>query len=217
MDNFITKERSLCIKGVAIILMLIHHCFGFPEWYYISIKYVELDIVLYGIKFTTKICVAIFAFITGWGFAYTSNKSIYSSIKRIKNLLMKYWFVMMLILLLAIITGFRYQDKYVFLLELFGLYTPIMIFGWYVYFYILSMLFLPLVYHFFNDLKLTLIIAFISLLISEKIYLIIHNNILRDVIAHFLFYFPIIVLGYLMAYHNLYSKIFEKNLNYQKI
>ena len=70
MEKGLTKEHSLLLYGVAILLMVCHHLFGFPERLhtaYISIgqfygRDIEFAFGVFG-----KMCVAIYAFISGYG------------------------------------------------------------------------------------------------------------------------------------------------------
>lgn len=69
---------TLLIKGVAIILMVANHLFPIPEWIfpenqYISISIGSKSIAAYFGGFS-KICVGIFAFLTGIGLYYTYNR-----------------------------------------------------------------------------------------------------------------------------------------------
>ena len=37
--NYIEKEATNYIKGIAIVLMFFHHFFTFPEWYIEGVSY----------------------------------------------------------------------------------------------------------------------------------------------------------------------------------
>ena len=71
--NYIEKEATNYIKGIALILMFVHHFFTFPKRYINGISYPYLS------KFATlmcaplKICVPVFAFLTGY-FYYFSKR-----------------------------------------------------------------------------------------------------------------------------------------------
>ena len=75
------KKSTLLIKGIAIILMVCNHLFPIPEWIYpenqfISIPLGSKTLAAYVGGFS-KICVAIFALLTGIAMYYTySQKSI---------------------------------------------------------------------------------------------------------------------------------------------
>lgn len=64
------KSYYTFVKGIAIILMIIHHSFGFPDDYIVGISYPDLTGIVEYIRNSTKICVPIFVFLTGGGFAF---------------------------------------------------------------------------------------------------------------------------------------------------
>ncbi len=67
----LSKRDSDIIKGIAIILMYVHHFFCFPTWYVDGISYPQLTGFAEFFRFPTKICVPVFAFLTG----YVYNKN----------------------------------------------------------------------------------------------------------------------------------------------
>ncbi len=70
---FYGKNESKIINGVAIILMMIHHFFGFPNWllpnnsfeYIFPIEQTSIPQILANFG---KICVSIYAFNSGFIF-----------------------------------------------------------------------------------------------------------------------------------------------------
>ena len=81
MNYIFDKQSTLHIKGLAIILMVCNHLFPIPEWIYpdnqyISIPLADKSLAAY-IGGFSKICVAIFALLTGIAMYHTySKKSI---------------------------------------------------------------------------------------------------------------------------------------------
>lgn len=63
MERIFTKENSLEVKGVAILLMLAFHLFGFPERIpVISIEWIGSPVIK-----AFQICVPLFLFLGGYG------------------------------------------------------------------------------------------------------------------------------------------------------
>lgn len=96
-----TKENSLSLKGAAILMMLWHHCF-------LSGRYKGFQILFYPFSQTQveqiaaffKICVPLFAFISGYGLLQTVLKGKDPVrcdsrwvLNRLYRLLKNYWFV----------------------------------------------------------------------------------------------------------------------------
>ena len=105
------KDASQALKGIAIILMLIHHlfCFGRPDAYTISFfPFTKTQIV----EFATfsKICVSLFALISGYGLflSYRNKKNSdpqWVALRYLKTY-SGYWFVFVLcVVVLQILTG----------------------------------------------------------------------------------------------------------------
>lgn len=71
VDNFISKNNSLIIKGIAIIMMVIHHRFTFPDRTYsggyTSIYIVNNIPIEYYLGQVGKVCVSMFLFIGEYG------------------------------------------------------------------------------------------------------------------------------------------------------
>lgn len=101
------KEETLICKGIAIIMMYIHHLFYPIDWY----QEYPLDLMFLNeyqitqIAYLGKICVAIFVFLTGYGYAKSQKlKQLsyeVSVCKRLVRLLTGFWFVF----ILALISG----------------------------------------------------------------------------------------------------------------
>lgn len=78
------KDKTLIIKGVAIIFMMLLHCYS-NELY---LK--ELDFshdLLVKIHDVFKICVGIFVFMVGYGYNFSKTKDFRYSLNHIKKLL----------------------------------------------------------------------------------------------------------------------------------
>lgn len=112
--NF-SKDETLCIKALAILLMLLHHLFTFPEKLTDGASFTNLYTMSDGrtIEYLFgnygKLCVALFMMLSGYGMycSYKNNKdNITSSIaKRIKGVYIKYWQVFIIFVPLGLLLG----------------------------------------------------------------------------------------------------------------
>ena len=77
MKAVFTTEDTKKIKGFAIILMILHHCFLSPERYEGQTVIFEpfSEELFNSVTLTMKICVAIFAFISAYGITLSYKKS----------------------------------------------------------------------------------------------------------------------------------------------
>lgn len=107
--------NSNCLKGVAIIMLLIHHCFQYPSRYKgQDLTFLIPEHILNTVALSFKICVCLFAFISAYGMTkkmmsipdsdrrtlHVSVKNIISS--RIIKLLGSFIFVFLLVDLFAL-------------------------------------------------------------------------------------------------------------------
>lgn len=117
-----TKKDSRALKGVAILMMMWHHCFlpGRFEAYRINFFPFQQSQVV-NIAVFCKICVSLFTFISGYGlyFAYQKKKAAGEHtgnwlVKRLVKMLSSYWFVVVLSWIVCMIIDRRPYHFYQF-------------------------------------------------------------------------------------------------------
>ena len=193
-------------------MMITHHLFGFPDWIIINNPFYELTIfhipIWLSIGKFCKICVSIFAFISGMGIYLsfrskeTNKKRIYYVFQKIIKLLIIYELSYVCFILPILLLFRKYSINEVidnFLI----LKSSIVYTNWYITFYVEAIL-----------------IALLHYILPIK------ENFVRDIILCFLFpiilniffpnnifghYFPVFMLGYLFSKHNIFSA-FEKKI-----
>ncbi len=108
-ETFISLKDSQNLYGIAILLMIFHHCFCIPDrlgYNYIPVFFnFEMEARL---AYLGKLCVAIYAFVTGYALAQKRNpekdliKHVYHDIKTsicmLIKLYSKLWFVCLVFL-----------------------------------------------------------------------------------------------------------------------
>lgn len=142
-NTAISFNDGLIIKALAIIMMVCHHSFGFKAYYVNPPAYLDAALV-YPLAHCLKMCVPIFAFLTGWTYCRHQDKSFAYSAKKIVTLLLDYWMVVLPISLFAFaFCGYSYSG--IFVWELIpACPRQLMIHTWYIWFYILMMLVFPI-------------------------------------------------------------------------
>lgn len=116
-DVLISKRNSLIIRGGAILLMLIHHLFYSP-----ASRELYDDVIVSGIGLVnqlgifSKVCVAIFVFLSGYGLVVSTPKDV--SLKdfylhRFKKLYLNYWYIWLLFVPVSVfVFGRTFADAY---------------------------------------------------------------------------------------------------------
>ena len=205
----ITREFVLIVKGIAIFLMVLHHSFGFPKWYISQITYPELAQYVPAIAASTKICVAIFAFLTGWLYFSHKDKSFRYSKKKIILFLSSYWMnVLLLAIIAALFCDFRPDVKSLFFEFLPIKNHPLMIFSWYVIFYIWTMLCLPLVANILRGINKFSAIFFICLGSIFVFWLFKGSTLFAPIGIGYLYtWFPCVLAGYVFAKFQIFEKV----------
>lgn len=206
--GFLSKQATSALKGIAIMLMLFHHLFTFPTYWVGGTTIPLLENVAQYLCWPTKLCVGLFAFLTGWGYAFTKRKTIAYSLKKILHVYTRYWVVFAALLAVCLISGCfepKWQDV---LLEIAALRRPIMYFAWYVPFYAIAMLLLPLltrVKNFIADVIFVLILPLVGSFVLMKGFERLSLPICAELCSYLFSYFPCVALGYLMAKWRLIS------------
>ena len=206
---------SKAIKGVAIILMVAHHCFGFPAWYIQGVNY--SNVVILGVPMSTwimnstDICVSLFAFLTGWAYFFNQKKTLKYSLGKIVNFLKYYWFILLLIFVPAAVMLAKYvPTAKEILMNLFALKTNFVSFAWYVYFYIFTMLTLPFVTKLFRDkilFNFLFAVVYCVALYNLVSHVVVFRADITNGLLNCLYWYPCVLVGYLLAKHDLFSRL----------
>ncbi len=114
-----TKADSLAVKGIAILMMLWHHCYlaGRFDGYEINFwPFAENRVIR--IAVFCKICVSLFAFVSGYGLYLSYQKKPEGRpsggwlVTRLISTLKQYWFVVVLAWITGLFLNGRTQNFY---------------------------------------------------------------------------------------------------------
>ena len=191
-----------------MIMMVYHHFFAWPERILVPSAYMEYSFhgiqIVYFIAKACKLCVCIFAFLSGYGlfFSYSSRKhnkeKIQYCLKKIIEMLIIYWSV-----LFAVAFFERMSDKQICLSEFINnvllLKMTILHTAWYVKFYVQAMIAL-LIYVVCVHKQAICEEIILMLALPCALYYVMPENM-------FSHYFPTFMLGYVAAKYDLYEKI----------
>ncbi len=141
--NYINKDETTIIKGIALLFMFIHHFFTCPAWYVEGVNYPELVGFAEIFREPFRICVSIYAFISGYSFFFSKKKYKYV-FKKISDVWMTYFVSFLVFVIPATLLGTYTFSIKSFLLEAFALERSVLNFCWYIVFYIVAMLLMPI-------------------------------------------------------------------------
>ena len=165
-----------------------------------------------------KICVSVYAFITGYvACASDSYRTFRSRLGKIVKLLISYWVILGFIYLMGILVREPMPDAVQFLLEMVGAHTDPTVmrctFSWYIYFYIeVLLLLIPLLNmlrHGFNGKPAAIFLFPVMILAFGAIVRILYKYGLSQIgpINNFFYYGQIVVAGFCFAYFGLFDRM----------
>lgn len=146
-EIFYGKNEAKIIAGIAIIMMFVHHLFGFASYRLPQNTYLETTI--YGISLQRilascgRLCVPIFAFMSGYALWIQSSKKfgLRAIATKLAHFLSSYWLIMGIFLLYGIIAHEPLPSTQTLLLNTLGINTHSLAsyvnvaFAWYVYYF----------------------------------------------------------------------------------
>ena len=199
------KKTTQMIKGIAILIMIMHHFCAttlFPD---LSAGFVKFGAAC-------KICVAIYAVLSGYGYFFAREKTVRYGLKKIWGLLQIYWLSLFTLFIPTAMRGGWKMTPYQMIVQMFGLLPNLNWFAWYVFFYVFCMMVMPVLckYRVFRfkpivNLGLMLIVPYALEVVLHMMPNYETNTIIHDLFSCFL-YFPCFLVGYWMAE----NKIIEK-------
>ncbi len=209
---YLERDATGIIKGVALVFMFVHHFFTIPSYYVDGIAYPYLEGFAVMFKEPFKICVAIFAFLTGYFYVF-SEKRLRYSLRKSTDVWTSYFVFFLLLLIPAAALGCWDASVKNFVLEAFGIINPTMTFCWYIDFYILSLLLLPLFHMAAKKHIIIAALAGVALPIGVTAamtgYVHIPNADIEKLVFNFLRWFPCIASGYIFARYELFERCFD--------
>lgn len=209
--GYFTRPISDAIKGVALIFMFIHHFFTFPDWYVDGISFPLLRPFITGLCGPTRICVSVFAFLTGYFFFLSKDKSYRHSLRKVRDTLISYWMVYIPYLALALALGCYSLGGSEIIQEAFGFGSEVMTFCWYVYFYCAVMLLFPVVCRFSteNPWADALLLGLLPLVGFTALRELLPDSVITQLATSLQECYPCALLGFLFAKYDLFEGILE--------
>lgn len=193
MDKTITlsfgKDKTAIIKGIAIIFMIMLHC---------------------GVADVLKICVGIFTFMVGYGYAFAKVKDWRYSLQHIKKLLIPFWTILFVFTFPVMYAQGNLGEAKMILLNMFGINSEYNWYSWFVAFFIYAMIVMPLIFRFIDRKPIVWTFVFIALayigVVSVHAIPGYSDNDWTQRLFDCLLCTPGMLLGYLFAHEGWYTK-----------
>lgn len=203
-----SRDVSYAVKGVAIIMMLVHHCLGFPDYW---LNPMEVSPAVAQIASQFKLCVAMYAFITGYGFYFSQDGSFVNHLKKAGSFLTQYWIQLFLIFLPIAGIHFRFSARKI-LLNMLALHDNIILFAWYVFFHLVVLLTFPYFKRLLNrgllwDLTIIIIGGYGC---TVALYILPFGGSFRQMLIDCSVYYPALGIGWFFARYDLFDRISER-------
>ena len=212
--SYFTRDVSGALKGVALILMFIHHFFTFPDWIVFDVDYPWIQAFANQFVAPTDLCVGLFAFLTGYFHAFSTG-TLRRSLRKIGDFLLSYWLVCAVLICAAVAMGCFTLSRSGLVHELLGLQTTVMVFCWYVSFFCVVQLLLPLLYRQAsasagNDVLTLLVIPILCLsILAEQVF----DPVLSGLAWYLRQWYPCVAVGCLFGKYGLFQKWFDSFLD----
>lgn len=205
---------SSIVKGFAILFMLMLHCYD-AEKYEVALNFNHAFMFAHN---GFHICVGIYAFMIGYGYAFARTKDLRYGWQHIKKLMIPYLMIFLVFILPTCYKEFFASGWKEILYTLFGLDVRFFYYNWFIYVFIYSMLVLPLITRYIDKKPLQntgkIIVAFYLGQVFSQFLVYPYLE------SHFCFMLyncmtlsPLIVLGYLFSHQRYYERICLNNLS----
>lgn len=233
-----TRKDTKALKGIAIILMVYHHLFAFPDRLGEGIEFVSLFSLkqytsAYYIGVFGKICVTLFIFLAGYGtwVSYSRKKSFKLIAKKIIELYKVYWAVLFIFFPICMLCGieeFSNTSILIFLKNFLGLSCNYNGEWWFFKPYVILILTFPIIYKIVNMQKRYIWTDVISIFIinSVCVYIVLYASLsvlkvnlicifLVETLKLVLTILPGFLLGCLCAKYNVFDIVLHFSDKYK--
>ena len=214
LSPYFDKRTTDCLKGIALIFMFVHHLLTLPKRYIEGISYPELSNFARIFCSPFRSCVCIFAFLTGYAYVLQKSKTMKRSVQKTILFLSSYWFVFTFLIIVQMLLGIDLPSAKNLLLEFLTLKRSVMFHCWYVIFYCMAILALPILAKFMDDGPFK---AFLFGILAPVIagggilpFVRAKSNLLWSNLKYFPAWFPCVAAGYIACRYDLFGSYFDR-------
>lgn len=213
-----TRNHTQILKGIALVLMLVHHTCTPSYW---ETEGSHMYMLLQHLQYATKMCVWIFAFLVGYGFFCSKNKTIHYSFKRILLLVVPFWIMLFGMFIPAAYTSGELGNALnsngggkticiQLIYNMFGLVETLNWYSWFVGFYCICILIMPFLHKVLDKYKYGWLVSTIGFyIIAIGLHTIPNWDSIPMIAILFTSFrlIPLIIIGYMCAMWNVQGKL----------
>lgn len=212
-----TRNHTQILKGIALVLMIVHHTCT-PSYWETEGSYIYM--LLQYLQHATKMCVWIFAFLVGYGFFCSKNKTIHYSFKRILLLVVPFWIMLFGMFIPAAYTSGELGNalnsnggKTVciqLIYNMFGLVESLNWYSWFVGFYCICILIMPFLHKVLDRYKYGWLVSTLGFyVVAVGVHTIPKWDSIPIIAILFTSFrlIPLIIVGYMCAMWNTQGKL----------
>ena len=202
------KSMTSIVKGFAIIFMLILH--GYDDYKYdVTLNYDHAFLFAHG---GFILCVGIFAFMVGYGYAFSKTKNFQYSCQHISKVVIPFWVIFLLFMLPVCYKEYFASGLKTMIYTIIGFDVHFYYYNWFVYYFVFAMCIMPLVSRFVDKRPLvnTIIVVcaiYALQVITHPLIIFIPDEKIQFVLINCFLLTPVTVLGYLFAHEGYYERI----------
>ena len=202
------------VKGFAILFMLKLHCYDDYK-YDVPLNYDHAFLFAHA---GFVLCVGLFTFLVGYGYAFAKSKDFKYSLKHIFKVLIPYWTILILFGIPVCYESFFNSGWKSIIYALIGFSTSFYYYNWFIYYFIFAMCVMPLISRFIDRRPLvnTLIVVcaiYLLQVVTHPFVGSIPDKDLKLVIVNCFLMTPVTCLGYLFAHEGYYERIRVDNMH----
>ena len=202
------KDMTSIVKGFAILFMLMLHCYDDYK-YEVPLNYDHAFMFAHD---GFHICVGIYAFLIGFGYAFSRTKDLRYGWQHIKKLMIPYLTIFLLFILPTCYKEFFASGWKMMLYTILGLDVKFFYYNWFIYVFIYAMLVMPLIARFIDkrplrNTAIAIVIAYLAEVFAHFLIYPYVDSHIHYMLFNCLTLTPLILLGYLFAHEHYYERI----------
>lgn len=214
------EQVSQIIKGIAVMIMVFHHLFLDSDWVAEGNSFFSIPIGDYSVEYFLaafgKICISIYAFLSGYGLyaSYQHKKQNAGTVvKRVFSILINWWLIVLLCFFPLAVLCRQQMDYRVLLNNLLLIENTWCPFADYLLFYITAVITYPFIYWMLNKVNKPLMFflgtPLVGMVVRKAVDIIVPQGILYQLIYFYFLYIAYLAAGSCVCQSGVFLKLHD--------